>query len=52
MAEAGVEDITHPHLRDPYSFFLGYVQLVLREKGEFFGVADPRRDGSASGPLE
>jgi gamma-glutamyltranspeptidase/glutathione hydrolase len=36
--------------RDPYSFYLGCVQLVLREKDEFIGVADPRRDGSASGP--
>jgi gamma-glutamyltranspeptidase/glutathione hydrolase len=36
--------------RDPYSFYMGCVQLVLREKGEFLGVADPRRDGSASGP--
>ncbi len=39
-------------LRDPYSFYLGCVQLVLREKGEFIGVADPRRDGSASGPVK
>jgi gamma-glutamyltranspeptidase/glutathione hydrolase len=37
-------------LRDPYSFYLGCVQLVLREKSEFIGVADPRRDGSAKGP--
>jgi gamma-glutamyltranspeptidase/glutathione hydrolase len=37
-------------VRDPYSFYLGCVQLVLREKGEFIGVADPRRDGSAAGP--
>jgi gamma-glutamyltranspeptidase/glutathione hydrolase len=36
--------------RDPYSFYMGCVQLVLREKNEFVGVADPRRDGSASGP--
>jgi len=36
--------------RDPYSFYLGCVQIVLREKGEFIGVADPRRDGSAMGP--
>ncbi|MDX1387570.1 MAG: gamma-glutamyltransferase, partial [Acidobacteriota bacterium] len=39
-------------LRDPYSFYLGCVQLVMREKGEFIGVADPRRDGSASGPVK
>lgn len=37
-------------LRDPYSFYLGCVQLVVHEKGEFIGVADPRRDGSAAGP--
>lgn len=37
-------------VRDPYSFYLGSVQLVLRENGEFIGVADPRRDGSAGGP--
>jgi gamma-glutamyltranspeptidase/glutathione hydrolase len=37
-------------LRDPYSFYLGSVQMVVREKGEFVGVADPRRDGSAAGP--
>jgi gamma-glutamyltranspeptidase/glutathione hydrolase len=37
--------------RDPLSFYLGCVQLVVREDGEsFVGVADPRRDGSAAGP--
>lgn len=36
--------------RDPYSFYLGCVQLVMQEHGEFVGVADPRRDGSAGGP--
>lgn len=36
--------------RDPYSFFMGCVQLVVCEGGEFTGVADPRRDGSAAGP--
>jgi len=36
--------------RDPYSFYLGCVQLVLRERNQFTGVADLRRDGSASGP--
>lgn len=39
-------------LRDPYSFYLGCVQLVLREDGGFVGVADPRRDGSAAGPRD
>lgn len=37
-------------IREPYSFFLGCVQLVRYENGEFLGVADPRRDGSARGP--
>jgi gamma-glutamyltranspeptidase/glutathione hydrolase len=37
-------------IRDPYSFYMGCVQLVLREGEEFVGVADPRRDGSARGP--
>jgi gamma-glutamyltranspeptidase/glutathione hydrolase len=37
-------------IRDSHSFHMGCVQLVLRERGEFIGVADPRRDGSASGP--
>ncbi len=36
--------------RDPYSFYLGCVALVLRERHGFTGVADPRRDGSAGGP--
>ena len=36
--------------RDPYSFYLGCVQLVVREGEELVGVADPRRDGSAAGP--
>jgi gamma-glutamyltranspeptidase/glutathione hydrolase len=37
-------------MRDPYSFYLGCVQLVIRERGELIGVADPRRDGAAGGP--
>jgi gamma-glutamyltranspeptidase/glutathione hydrolase len=37
-------------IRDPYSFYMGCVQLVMREGEEFIGVADPRRDGSARGP--
>ncbi|MGR8918140.1 MAG: gamma-glutamyltransferase family protein [Gammaproteobacteria bacterium] len=36
--------------RDPYSFYLGSVQLVMRDGHELIGVADPRRDGSAGGP--
>jgi gamma-glutamyltranspeptidase / glutathione hydrolase len=35
--------------RDPYSFYLGCVQMVQREGENFLGVADPRRDGSAGG---
>jgi len=37
-------------LREPYSFYLGCVGLVLREGDEYIGVADPRRDGAAGGP--
>jgi gamma-glutamyltranspeptidase/glutathione hydrolase len=37
-------------IRDPYSFYLGSVQLVIRDGENFIGVADPRRDGSAKGP--
>lgn len=37
--------------RDSFSFYLGCVQLVLRDRAGFTGVADPRRDGSAGGPL-
>jgi len=36
--------------RDPYSFYLGCVQLVVNEGEGLIGVADPRRDGSAGGP--
>jgi gamma-glutamyltranspeptidase/glutathione hydrolase len=37
-------------VRDSYSFYLGCIQLVCRERDTFTGVADPRRDGSAEGP--
>jgi len=37
-------------VREPMSFYLGCVQMVLNENDEFIGVADPRRDGSAGGP--
>jgi gamma-glutamyltranspeptidase/glutathione hydrolase len=37
-------------VREPFSFFLGCVQLVMRDRRELVGVADPRRDGSAGGP--
>ncbi|MBW2506442.1 MAG: gamma-glutamyltransferase [Deltaproteobacteria bacterium] len=36
--------------RNAYSFYLGCVQLVMHDRKEFIGVADPRRDGSAGGP--
>lgn len=35
--------------RDPYSFYLGCVQLAMFDMKTFIGVADPRRDGSAAG---
>ena len=34
---------------EPYSFYLGCVQLVAHQDGEYIGVADPRRDGAAGG---
>jgi gamma-glutamyltranspeptidase/glutathione hydrolase len=38
--------------REPYAFYLGCVQAVLKcQSGDGFqGVADPRRDGTAAGP--
>lgn len=36
--------------RQGFSFYLGCVQLVVRNRSEIVGVADPRRDGSAAGP--
>jgi gamma-glutamyltranspeptidase/glutathione hydrolase len=35
--------------RERYSFYLGCVQMVVRDGSLFLGVADPRRDGSAAG---
>ena len=37
--------------RDAFSFYMGCVQLVLRDRKGWIGVADPRRDGSAGGPV-
>ena len=37
--------------REAYSFYLGCVQMVMHLGDSFMGVADPRRDGSAAGPL-
>jgi gamma-glutamyltranspeptidase/glutathione hydrolase len=38
-------------VRGPYSFYLGCVQMVMRDHrtGDLIGVADPRRDGAAAG---
>ena len=36
---------------DPYSFKMGGLQLVVRETDGFVGVGEPRRDGTAAGPL-
>ncbi|MDQ0254173.1 gamma-glutamyltranspeptidase/glutathione hydrolase [Evansella vedderi] len=39
--------------RGPYSFYLGCVQgiqIPLKKGESFYGVADPRRDGTAKGP--
>ncbi len=36
--------------REPYSFYMGCVQLVMNENKTYIGVADPRRDGAAAGP--
>ena len=36
--------------REPYSFYMGCVQMVMSEGGRLIGVADPRRDGAARGP--
>jgi gamma-glutamyltranspeptidase/glutathione hydrolase len=38
--------------RDPYAFYMGCVQAVMREGDYFHGAADPRRDGAAGGPLK
>lgn len=35
---------------EPFAFYLGCVQAVQRQSKSFIGVADLRRDGSASGP--
>jgi len=37
-------------IREPNSFYLGCIQMVLSDNGKFIGVADPRRDGAAGGP--
>ncbi|GBC61843.1 gamma-glutamyltransferase [Desulfonema ishimotonii] len=36
--------------KEPFAFYMGCVQMVMREGKELAGVADPRRDGSAAGP--
>ena len=34
---------------EPFSFYLGCVQAVMRERDGLVGVADLRRDGAAAG---
>ena len=46
LTEAGFE----VDRREAYSFYMGCVQLVMRQGGSLVGVADPRRDGAAAGP--
>ena len=46
LASAGFE----LNQREPYSFYMGCVQLVMKEGDRLIGVADPRRDGAAAGP--
>lgn len=37
--------------KEPFAFYMGCIQMVLKAgKNNFVGIADPRRDGSASGP--
>jgi gamma-glutamyltranspeptidase/glutathione hydrolase len=38
--------------REPFAFYLGCIQLVMREGAQWIGVADPRRDGAAGGPRD
>ena len=37
---------------EPYSFYLGCVQMVIRNGKHYIGIADPRRDGAAAGPTK
>ena len=46
---ASNSDLLVIDVREPYSFYLGCVQMVVREGKELIGVADPRRDGAAAG---
>lgn len=46
LEEDGFNVVNH----DAFSRYHGCVQLVMRKRGRFIGVADPRRDGSAGGP--
>jgi len=39
-------------IREPFAFYLGCVQLVMRDGDDLIGVADPRRDGAAMGPTQ
>lgn len=46
LSEAGY-DVNE---RDPYAFYMGCVQAVMRDGRHYHGAADPRRDGAAGGP--
>ena len=37
-------------LREPFSFYMGSVQLAMLDGKQYIGAADPRRDGGAAGP--
>jgi len=37
---------------EPFSFYLGCVQAVIRHRESLVGVADLRRDGAAAGPQQ
>jgi gamma-glutamyltranspeptidase/glutathione hydrolase len=48
--EALLERGFAPETAGPYSFKLGGLQLVTRDRETLTGVAEPRRDGAAAGP--
>ena len=52
-----IPDVLRKHgyqirIREPFSFYLGSINLVMNDRKEFIGVADQRRDGSAKGPTK
>ena len=40
------------HNYDAWSFSVGGLQLAVYDGENFYGVADPRRDGAAAGPAQ